>query len=166
MLSTLMKSPVATWKSVVLTFVLALVFYLFAWSWMSKRQGGRGPWRVGFQTNSAGVPEIVIDQPSHGISNVTVRFEGERLAATNGTGVVSFTRPRMHTPFGRVAYDDLMFQPGSVAIEVFGHVVEMVPRGLALNGRENPWQSGATHALFATNKLSMEERSKWKGGYR
>jgi hypothetical protein len=161
-----MKSPFATWKSVVLTFVIACIFYALAWKWMNQRQTGKGPWEVNFTTNAAGVPQLIIAEPALGISNVTVRFEEERLAATNGTGTVAFNKPRTPTPFGRVIYDDLMFQPGVVAIDCFGHVVEMVPRTLALNSAANAWQSGATYKLFPTNKVPAEVRAKWKGGYR
>src|SRR5689334_11962271 len=106
-----MKSRGITWRSVVLTFVVALIFYFAAYSWLSKRQTGKGPWRVNFSTNSAGVPLITVEHPVLGISNVVVQFTGEQLAPTNGTGIVSFARPRQITPFGVVAYDDLMFQP-------------------------------------------------------
>lgn len=166
MLSLLMKSPGVTWKSIVFTFVLAVVFYALAWTWMKSRQTGKGPWQVTFTTNSVGVPQMIIAQPALGISNVVVRFEGEQLTPTNGTGSVAFNKPRMETPFGRVVYDDLMFQPGSVAVDVFGHVVEMIPRNLGLNGKTNHWQSGSEYSLFSTNKISEEERKKWKGGYR
>src|SRR5258706_7171523 len=118
-----MKSRAPTWKTVVLTFVIALVFYLAAYSWLHQRQTGKGPWQVNFTTNSAGVPQIIIAQPTLGISNVTVQFSSEQLAATNGMGVVAFAKPRQLTPFGRVVYDDLMFQPGDVAVDCFGHVV-------------------------------------------
>jgi len=161
-----MKSPGVTWKSVVFTFVLAVFFYALAWTWMKNRQTGKGPWQVTFATNAVGVPEMIIAQPALGISNVVVRFEDERLATTNSTGVVTFSKPRMKTPFGQVVYDDLMFQPGSVAVEAFGHVVEMIPRNLGLNGKINRWESGAEYSLFPTNKVSAEERKKWKGGYR
>ena len=161
-----MKSPVATWKSVVLTFVGAVIFYALAWSWLNKRQTGKGPWEVDFSTNSAGVPQLVIAQPSLGLSNVTVRFEGETLAATNGTGLVAFQKPKTPAPFGRVIYDDLMFQPGSVAVDCFGHVVEMIPRALILNSVSNGWRNDSIYSLFPTNKLPPEVRKKWKGGYR
>jgi hypothetical protein len=160
-----MKSPGVTWKSVVVTFVLALVFYVLAWSWMSRRQAGQGPWQVTFGTNSAGVPQIIIYQHALGISNVVVRFEGETIG-TNRTDKVAFNKPRVPTPFGRVVYDDLMFQPGSVALDCFGHVIEMLPRNLGLNGQPSPWQSGAEYSLWSTNKLSEVARQKLKGGYR
>jgi hypothetical protein len=161
-----MKQRLATWKSVVLTFCLALVFYVLAWSWMARKQTGKGPWQVEFTTNGMGVPQLVISQPALGLSNVTVRFEQERLAPTNGVGAVAFLQPRMTVPYGRVIYDDLMFQPGSVALDCFGHVVEMVPRDLILNGSPVPWRSNSEHPLLPTNKIPAEVRKKWKGGYK
>jgi hypothetical protein len=161
-----MKSPSVTWKSVVLTFIAAVVFYVLAYSWMNKKQTGQGPWVVNFTTNFTGVPQLVIAQPALGISNVTVQFTGEQLPPSNGTGVVHFARPRQATPFGRVAYDDLMFQPGDVALECFGHIVEMVPAALGLNGVRSGWTNSAVYSLGLTNKLSADARKKLKGGYR
>lgn len=160
-----MKSTGVTWKSIAFTFVLCVGFYLLAWSWMNRRQTGQGPWQVTFGTNSAGVPQLVINQNARGISNVTVLFPGES-AGTNGGGTVAFDKPKKPVPFGRVAYDDLMFQPGSVALDCFGHIVEMLPRNLGLNGQANAWASGSEHTLWSTNKLSEDARKKLKGGYR
>jgi hypothetical protein len=165
MLRALMNSSGVTWKSAALTFVIALVFYLLAWSWITRRQTGQGPWRVAFGTNAAGVPQLVIAQNSLGLSNITVRFAGESLG-TNGTGTVAFGKPKMPVPFGRLAYDDLMFQPGSVALDCFGHVIELLPRNLGLNGESKPWRSGDEFTLGLTNKLSAEARKKFKGGYK
>src|SRR6185436_53112 len=105
---------------------------------------------VTFTTNSAGIPRLVIGQPARGISNVTVTFEGEQLASSNTTGTVAFDKPKKPTPFGRVIYDDLMFQPGAVTLDCFGHVVELVPRALGLNTRPVPWKSDETYALSPT----------------
>jgi hypothetical protein len=161
-----MKSTAATWKSIAVTFVAAVIFYALAWSWLNKRQTGKGPWEVNFATNSSGVPQLIIAQPSIGLSNITILFEGESLAATNGTGPVTFAKPRTPTPFGRVIYDDLMFQPGSVAVDCFGHVVEMIPSALILNSISNGWRNDTIYSLSPTNKLPPEVRKKLKGGYR
>jgi hypothetical protein len=161
-----MKSPGVTWKSIALTFAGAVIFYALAWSWMNKWHSGKGPWEVDFSTNSTGVPQLIIAQPLLGLSNITVQFEGETIAVTNGTGLIAFGKPRTPTPFGRVVYDDLMSQPGSVAVDCFGHVVEMIPSALILNSDSNAWRNGATYTLFPTNKLPPEVRKKWKGGYR
>jgi hypothetical protein len=161
-----MKSRAATWKSVVLTFVLAAIFYLLAYSWMHKKQTGRGPWKVIFATNSVGVPQLIIHQRALGLSNITVQFAGEKLAPTNAIGAVAFAKPKQPTPFGFVAYDDLMFQPGDVALDCFGHLVEMVPSALGLDGVRFEWTNNAFYSLVETNKLSAEARQKLKGGYR
>ena len=165
MLRALMNSSGVTWKSAALTFAIALVFYVLAWSWLTRRQTGQGPWQVAFGTNAAGVPQLVIAQSSLGISNVTVRFSGESLG-TNGVGAVAFTKPKLPVPFGRLANDDLMLQPGSVALDCFGHVVELLPRNLGLNGEAKPWRSGDEFTLAPTNKLSEAARKKFKGGYK
>ena len=161
-----MKSSSVTWKSVVLTFVLAVIFYALAYSWMTRRQTGKGPWQVSFTTNSSGVPVLSVAQPVLGISNVVIQLAGEQLAASNSTGVVHFARPKQPTPFGRVAYDDLMFQPGAVALDCFGHLVELVPSVLGLNGVRFGWTNNVVYSLAATNKLTAEARQKLKGGYR
>jgi hypothetical protein len=161
-----MKSRSLNWKSVAFTFVLAAVFYVVAYSWLSRRQTGKGPWQVHFNTNSAGVPQLVIAQPTLGLSNVVVQFPGEQLPPSNRVGSVAFAKPRTPTPFGEVVYDDLMFQPGDVALDCFGHIVEMVPRALGLNSVAYGWTNGATYVLSPTNKLSAAARAKLKGGYR
>ena len=161
-----MKSRAVTWKSVLLTFVFAVIFYALAYSWMSRRQTGRGPWQASFTTNATGVPQLVISQSALAISNVTIQFVGEQLAPTNQTGTVAFARPKQTTPFGYVAYDDLMFQPGVVALDCFGHLVEMLPTALGLNGKRFGWTNGSVYSLTATNKLSADARKKLKGGYK
>ena len=160
-----MKSRAVTWKSILLTFVFAAGFYVLAYSWMARRQTGKGPWKVSFTTNSAGAPQLIVAQPALGISNVTIQFVGEQLAPTNQTGVVDFDKPQRPTPFGYVAYDDLMFQPGVVALDCFGHVVEMLPTALGLNGRRFGWTNDAVYPLAPTDKLSADARKKFKGGY-
>lgn len=161
-----MKSPAPTWKSVIFTFVLAAIFYALAYSWMNRRQTGKGPWQVNFATNSAGVPQLVIAQPTLGISNVSVQFTAEQLSPTNHTGTVIFAKPKQPTPFGYVAYDDLMFQPGAVALDCFEHVVEMLPTALGLNGVRFGWTNDTVYLLAPTNKLSADARKKFKGGYK
>jgi hypothetical protein len=161
-----MKSRALSWKSVVLTFVIAAAFYVVAYTWLSRRQTGKGPWQVHFNTNSAGVPQLTIAQTALGLSNIVVQFPGEQLAPSNHIGAVAFAKPRAPTPFGVVIYDDLMFQPGDVTLDCFGHIVEMVPRALGLNSVAYGWTNNTTYILSPTNKLSAAARAKLKGGYR
>jgi hypothetical protein len=161
-----MTSPFASWKNVVFTLVLAIAFYLLAYSFLSRRQSSRGPWEATFGTNEVGAPHLIVDQPTLGISNVIVRFADERLAPTNRTGRVAFSEPKRATPFGYVQYDDLMFQPGVVTLDCFGHLVEMTPKKLGLNGMALEWTNQAVHVLTATNKMPAEARQRLKGGYK
>ena len=159
-----MKSARPTFVSVALTFVAAAVFYALAWSWLSRKQVAGGPWTVMFTNSPAQVPAIIIRQPQLGISNVTVQFIGEQVA-TGTPAMVVFDQPKRALPFGEVIHDDLMFLPGVVTLDLFGHEVEL-QRSLILNRQSVPWQSGATHSLFPTNKLPVEVRRQIKGAYR
>jgi hypothetical protein len=53
-----------------------------------------------------------------------------------------------------------------VALDCFGHIVEMVPRALGLNSVTYGWTNDTTYVLSPTNKLSAAARGKLKGGYR
>ncbi len=160
------KSGRPTFLSITITFVAALVFYLIAYSWLTRKQTASGPWQVQFMTNSVGVPELVIQQTNRGIANVHVRFAGESLSPTQQVGVVEFQKPQTTTPFGEVIYDDLMFLPGTVTLDCFGHEVELLPRTLVLNRKPVAWVSNTTNELTAAMKLTPEQRKKVKGGYR
>ena len=166
MSAALMKPPAANWKSITLTFVLSVIFYFLAYGWISRWQTGRGPWQVEFTTNHAGMAQIIIAQPTLGLSNITVRFEGETLAATNRPGLVLFSKPRQPTPFGELIYDDLMQQPGVVTLDLFGHEVELLPKHLILNRQPVNWTNGAVITLVTTNKTPSGTPRPAKGGYR
>ena len=99
--------------SISITFVAALVFYLIAYTWLTRKQTAQGPWQVLFTNDAAGMPELVIQQTNRGLSNIHVRFVGETLSPTQKTGFVEFAKPQTPTPFGQLIYDDLMFMPGT-----------------------------------------------------
>lgn len=161
-----MKLRGLTGKSIALTFVLALVFYFIAYAWLSKRQTRQGPWQVVFTNDPAGVPALVITQPKLGLTNVTLRFPEEKIPATNTTGLVLFDTPQKPVPFGTLLYDDLMFLPGIVTFDLFGHEIELQLHNVVLNRSRHPWQSGETISLWATNKLPASARiPKKKMGY-
>jgi hypothetical protein len=153
-------------RSIAITFVVALLFYVLAYGWLTRRQTTRGPWEVAFTTNAAGFAQLAITQPALGISNIHVTLSGERPDATNTLGTVRFENPKMPVPFGRMIFDDLMFLPGTVTLDVFGHEVELLPRTLVLNRKAVGWTNGAAHVLEAAMKLPPEVRAKTKGGYR
>ncbi len=121
--------------------VLALVGYILVYGCDAHLRTHRGPWEVLF-SETDGTPWLRIREPALGISNVLVRFIGEQVPAGTSArlpGSVRFNEPMKSVPFGRVAFDDLMYQPGTVVLHCFGHEVQMLPRALYLDRREHPW---------------------------
>lgn len=143
------------YRHLLIAFALALVAYIGIFSCDQRVRHRKGPWRVEFLTSSNGHPAIRIDQPFLGITNVRVIFVGEQ--ATNGTGQVTFRKPKQPLPFGKTKFEDLTYLPGSVAFDFFGHEVELLPRTLYLNKAEKDWESGARYELAPSDKLPPEK---------
>ena len=140
-------------KRVAMLFTAVLIAYLLVFNGIEYWRQTNGPWIVLFDTNQAGHPMLVIEHEKRNLQNVRVTFLDETITATNIPARLSFNRPRQPLPFGRRLHEDLVKLPGVETFEMFGHVVELAPRRLVLDGREIPWKSGQAHALWASNKL-------------
>ena len=46
-------------------------------------------------------------------------------------------------PFGECIYQDLMFLPGVVTMNLLGHEIELMPRTLVIDKKEIPWSTPA-----------------------
>ena len=155
-------------RHLAIAFALALVIYAAFFSCDQRLRHRKGPWQFAFTTNASAFPAIIINQPTIGITNVQIVFEGE--TSTNVPGRVVFNRPQQSIPFGKVKFEDLTYLPGSVAFDFFGHEVELLPRTLYLNKVEHPWKSGAVFTLKPNQKLppeaSVDPRAKKKRSFR
>lgn len=148
--------PHRSWRIFAIPAFLALFGYLALYSCDARMRSRYGPWEVEFRQAPDGIPAIRISQPGLGIREVEVRFAGERLApeSTNGLPVVvRFEGPLSTVPFGRTAFDDLMYLPGTVVLHCFGHEVQMVPRTLYLNRRGFSWTNEIRYDLQPAAKL-------------
>lgn len=147
-------SRVRSWRIFVIPAVLALAGYVVLYALDTRLRTHRGPWEVTFLRDGSGAPAVRIAQPALGVRSVTVRFEGEQVD-TNLTlpATVRFDAPLKAVPFGRTAFDDLMYQPGTVVLHCFGHEVQMLPRTLYLNRQPHPWQPEARFDLPPSAKL-------------
>jgi hypothetical protein len=147
-------------KHLLIGFLIALLVYAGSFAVDQHLRNRKGPWTVRFSTNENGWAQIEVTHPKLGVEERVIFF-GER--PTN-TGVVSFDRPSKPVPFGKVKFEDLTYLPGSVAFDFFGHEVELLPRTLYLNKREQPWTRGATQVLKPEEKLppgaSFDPRKK------
>jgi hypothetical protein len=96
-----------------------------------------------------------------GDRDVTLVFPGEIPPArfTNDPYLRVFNSPNTNgLPYGPIPFVDVTFFPGTVAVDVFGHLVEMVPRTLYLDGREIPWVPGTNIVVPREGKLPPEKR--------
>jgi hypothetical protein len=146
-------------KHFIIPLAIALVLYAISYSWIEHRRARNGPWAVAFTNAPGGVPEIVIDQPKVGVSNVQIMFSGEKLTPTNTPVTVRFGQARsvpFDVPFGKCVFMDPTFLPGTLTFHLFGHEIELLPRVLMLDHQEHPWRSGEVI------KLATPERGNTK----
>jgi hypothetical protein len=138
----------------------ALIGYFLLYAADSHLRTRRGPWEVTFLAESDGTPALRIAQTALGLSNIVVRFPGEHVDSSSNPlpRRIRFEQPMTPVPFGRVAFDDLMYQPGTVVLHCFGHEVQMLPRALFLDRIEHPWIDGRVFELKPEGKLPPAER--------
>jgi hypothetical protein len=134
-------------------FLIAVVVYAGFFSCDKHLREKKGPWEVRFQTDSLAAPEIIVNQPALRISNVKIIFPEIRLSLTNLLTTVAFDSPLKQSPFGRVIFHDLMYLPGTVTFDLFGHEIELLPRVLIIDHQEHPWRSNTTIELHSAGRL-------------
>ncbi|HEV8541142.1 MAG TPA: hypothetical protein VGR78_02010 [Verrucomicrobiae bacterium] len=140
-------------RHLIIAFVLAVGLYALFFSCDQKVRTRKGPWEVQFTTNAEGFAMIVVDQRTLQISNVQIVFLAEHAS---NFGIVAFDAPLKPIPFGQTKFEDLTYLPGSEAFNFFGHEVELLPRTLYLNKKEQPWVSGKAYLLHKDAKLRPE----------
>ena len=131
-------------------FLLSLVLYAGFYGLDRHLRLRNGPWRITFVTEADGRPAIVIAQPRQHIEHFKIIFAGESVSGLSGPVVVDFDSPLKTPPFGRLVFHDLMYQPGNVTFDFFGHEVQLLPRILTVDRRQIPWTPTATLELPRT----------------
>jgi hypothetical protein len=127
---------------------LALVVYGVCFALIQHRRTANGPWEVTFAVEE-GTPALIVNQSKLGIANVRIVFRSGP-ATTNSLPTIRFdqTRPApFDLPFGRCVFLDPLFLPGTVALEAFGHQIQLMPRTLTIDRVEHRWRSGETIIL-------------------
>lgn len=140
-------------RRVILPILAATIIgYALVYGWIENRRVRQGPWRVTFGFVSNGVPELIINQPALGITNVQVVFAGYALALPKAPETLAFANARpvpFDVPFGQCVFQDTTFLPGTVVFKSFGHEIQLLPRVLTLNRVERPWR--ANEIITLTN---------------
>ena len=121
--------------------VLAAVFYAAAFSWIEHLRAAKGPWEMAFMSDAAGRPSLVISHRALKISE-RLSFPDAPAARPNLAEVVRFREATTNLPFGEVLQQDALYLPGTVALRLFGHQIEVLPRTLRVDQQEHPWKPG------------------------
>lgn len=136
---------------------LAVVAYGVCFALIHHRRTANGPWQVTF-TGEAGVPILVVNQDKLGIAGARIVFPGQ-VAPTNAAQTIRFDQAKpvpFDLPFGRCVFLDPLFLPGTVALEAFGHELQLLPRVLTIDREERAWCSGETIVLTGVTGSSSK----------
>jgi hypothetical protein len=142
-------------KHFIAAFVIALVFYIFAYHAIEHRRVRKGPWTVTFTNGPAAVPALIIDQSILGATNVQILFTGHSAGSNREAQTLVFAQPRpvpYDVPFGQCIFMDTTFLPGTVTFQLYGHEIELLPRVLIIDHEEHRWSAGETITLRAAPK--------------
>src|ERR1051326_6731497 len=147
-----MKRGSIGWQ-ILLVLVAAVIGYALLFRFIEHRRVVKGPWQVTFTVDS-GAPALVVNQPVLAIRDVRIRFADEAAPTTAPQTLASAEgRPvPFEVPFGRCVFLDTIFQPGTVAFEMFGHEIQLMPHTLTIDKQARPWHSGETITLTKPEK--------------
>ncbi|HNT14683.1 MAG TPA: hypothetical protein PKO21_07460 [Verrucomicrobiota bacterium] len=147
-----MARPASFVKMLFWVGLASALLYFAGFTWIEHNRYKKGPWEFVFRaTNQTPVLEII--QPALGLSNVTLIFLQAPLPS-HLPQTVRFQLgqpPPFDLPFGRCVFLDTLFLPGTVVVEAFGHEIQVLPRTLTIDRREQPWKSG--EKILLTNRL-------------
>ncbi len=128
--------------------MIVAVLYLVVFNAIEHFRNRKGPWEVAFSSGT-NAPAIIIDQPRLNIRNVKILLPSADTNAVDATNIY-FDQARpvpFAVPFGQCVGLDTITMPGTVALKLQGHAIQLLPRVLTIDGREVAWQSGATITL-------------------
>ncbi len=134
-------------KHFISAFAIALLLYATLYSGIEHRRTKNGPWQVTF-ANTGGIPTLIVNEPKLRISNLRINFPSEQASSTNYT--MTFDQPQpvpFAVPFGQCVFIDPTFLPGTIALNMFGHEIQLLPRVLTIDKKEYAWQSDTTISL-------------------
>ena len=137
-------------KQVILLFLVTISAYFIVFTLIEDRRAENGPWQITF-TAEAGAPAIVIHQPKLGIQNVKLTFPGGAIS-TDTSQTIAFDTARetpFAVPFGQCVFLDTTSLPGNVTLQIHGHQIQLLPRVLTIDAKEQAWKSDAVIPLNA-----------------
>lgn len=142
-------------RRLLLVGAVALLLYVVLFAGIEHQRNRRGPWEVVFTRTTNDLPCLEIHQPRLGVRGVRIVFPADAANPAATLPAREVFREARPTPFdlplGRCVFLDTISLPGTVAIELGGHQVQLMPRVLTVDGEERTWRSGETIAVAAKN---------------
>lgn len=146
------------WKHVLAAFLLAVLVYAVAYSFIEHRRVRKGPWQIAFATDpKSHSPCLVINQPVLGLTNIQIVFPNEAVPAGNFPITNSYDQPRQvpfPVPFGECVFMDTTFLPGTLTIRAYGHEIEFLPRTMVIDHTERSWPSNEAITLLPLTRTN------------
>jgi hypothetical protein len=128
-------------------FVVCALVYFVAYSGIEHLRYRNGPWQITF-TTATNAPAIVINQPALKIRNLKIIFPSATTTNSDATLVFNQARPvPFDVPLGQCVFLDATTLPGTVALKIFDHEIQLLPRVLTIDGEEKSWHSDTTISL-------------------
>jgi hypothetical protein len=155
--------PDRLWCHLAIALAGAVVLYIAMFLWLEHRRTRLGPWEVTFVHQPPASPRLIVAQPRLNISDVQIALP-THLTATATNVTLRFDAGRtvpFEVPFGQCTYQDPLFLPGVVALDVGGQKIQMFRRALSINGVEHAWEPGlridATGGAAVTNRVQERQ---------
>ena len=145
-----------TAKVLIAVFLVTLFAYVTAFTWIEHTRVRQGPWLLTFTTET-NTPALVINQPFFHLTNIKILFPG--ATATNAIETIPFAgvhRVPFDLPFGECIFLDTLSLPGTVTMKIFGHEIQLLPRVLTIDRKEQPWQPDAVISLPGKDSAEWE----------
>ena len=125
--------------------VAAVGLYGLSFALIERHRSHLGPWEVEFSCFTNAQPCLTIQHPALGVRDVRLVFPGAAPADFRGGQRLEFREARavpFAVPFGRCVFIDTTSLPGTVAMEIAGYSVQLIPRVLTIDGVERSWRAG------------------------
>jgi hypothetical protein len=138
-----MPPQTSPWKIFLRVGLVSLIGYIAVFSWMENNRRKDGPWEITFaQVDNS--PALLVSHAKLGLTNITIIFP-DAAATTNTPQTIRFEHGRVAPfalPFGKCVFLDTLYLPGTVTMDVFGHLIQVLPRTLTIDRVEHAWLSG------------------------
>jgi hypothetical protein len=140
--------------------ILAVGLYGLGFWWIEHRRVRHGPWEVEFRPDaSAHRLQVTIVQPKLGLGPIELVIPWPPHESMPEAGFFRFDQARsvpFVVPGGRCVFQDLLFLPGTVVLELQGVLIEMLPRCLRVGDQEVPWEPPRRIEVEPTGKERFE----------